>query len=79
MVGEEEKYRRIAFYEQAIGFVGRPAESCSASRSVSWYTRWAVKDVGFMVTEAPPSTRERLFYCGGAPKRKAGPLWPKER
>ena len=25
-----------------------------------------------MVTEAPPSTRERLFYCGGAPQEKGG-------
>jgi PAS domain S-box-containing protein len=45
-----------------------------------WYDENAVEDVGFMVTEAPPSKGERLFYCGGAPEKKGGlQIWPKER
>ena len=34
----------------------------------SWYSKGAVKDVGFMVSEKRRTQQEeRLFYCSGAP------------
>jgi hypothetical protein len=45
-----------------------------------WYDKGAVGYLGFMVTEAPPLTKGRSFYCGGAPRKKGGLyIWPKER
>src|SRR5215212_1392999 len=37
-------------------------------RPCSWYSKNAVKDVGFMVSyKRRPQQEERLFYCSGAP------------
>src|SRR5215208_8025731 len=47
----------------------------------SWYSKNVVEDVGFMVNEAPPSTRGAAFLLQWSPRtRKAGSSrWPKER
>jgi hypothetical protein len=55
---------------------------CGVTWPPSWYSKGAVKDVGFMVSEKrrPQQEEERLFCCGGAPVKKGGlQIWPKER
>jgi hypothetical protein len=68
------------------GFLRSPCReqggaSFGVSRPYSWYSKGAVKDVGFMVSEKRrPQQEERLFCCGGAPVKKGGlQIWPKER
>jgi CspA family cold shock protein len=39
-----------------------------------WYSSSAVKDVGFMVTEVPPSTRGAAFLLRWGPRNKEGGL-----
>jgi hypothetical protein len=38
----------------------------------SWYSKNAVKDVGFMVNEAPPSTRGAAFLLQWSPSNTKG-------
>jgi hypothetical protein len=47
----------------------------------SWYSKNVVEDVGFMVNEAPPSTRGAAFLLRWSPSNTKGGLqiWPKER
>ncbi len=35
----------------------------------------STRRLGFVLMEAPPGTTGRLFCCGGAPGRKAGPRY----
>ena len=39
-----------------------------------WYSNNAVEDLGFMVTEAPPSTRGAAFLLRWSPRKKKGGL-----
>ena len=57
----------------ATGGAGLVALDPAGFRPRSWYTRHAVIDVGFMVTEAPPSIRGVAFLLRWSPQgRKAG-------
>ena len=61
---------------------GRPSgPGLYGSWPSSWYNESAVKDVGFMVNEAPPSTRGAAFLLQWSPRNTKGGLqiWPKER
>jgi cold shock protein len=43
-------------------------------RPCSWYNKGGVRDVGFMVTEAPPSTRGAAFLLRWSPRNTKGGL-----
>lgn len=58
-----------------------PSASFAASGVKTQDNKNAVKDVGFMVNEAPPSTRGAAFLLQWSPRNTKGGLqiWPKER